>query len=607
MTIIADIDQDTQDRINLRGISPLQKDQVSLIPGARWDTQRAVWHTPKGWATYLAIREVFKGQLELSPSMLAWVQDSWETRVAPSLALREATDGVDGDPRLYPFQRVGVEFLRLARRGLLADGMGSGKTRSALTTLLAHVKAGENPFPALVICPNSTKIQWAREAEAVWPGLDVTVVHGTSTQRRKLLAKPSHLYIMNWESVRSHSRLSPYGSIALKRCVDCGGLDESVTATTCHAHIKELNEMTFNTVIADEAHRMKDARSQQTRAVKAATGDAEFRIALTGTPIASAPDDLWSILNWLSPEEWPSRTRFVDRMLELSYNAFGAAHVIGVKSHMREEFFGGLDPRMRRMPKDLVLTQLPPIVHERRDVEMNPKQKKAYLQMREKMLAELDDGNLLISTTPLTRVTRMLQFASSYAELHQTVDTQTGKTITTVELAEPSCKIDAFLSDLPDFGDDSIVVFAVSRKLIELLSAKLSKNGISHGLITGAIPNDERQFHMDNFQAGKTKLILCTTGAGGTGINLTAARTAVFLQRPWSMIDSQQAEARVHRIGSEVHDSILIVDYVTGGTIEETVIRALDAKSNRLEEILRDKDLLRKAIENDEDESNDSA
>lgn len=673
MTVVIDITEDEPGRISLFNVSPLQKDQVSQIPGVRWDSHKCVWHAPIGWATSLAVQAVFALDFEVGPGLAAWIERERETRIEPAMALREAMDA-PGDPRLYPYQRAGVQFMKVNGRALCADEMGTGKTRQALTTLVEHYKEGRNPFPALVIAPNSTKISWAREAEIVWPGLSVSVIEGSSVQRKKQLEealgspgpcavhqpeafaelnpepeppsepepptpkgrkkavkKPkcacgkSHVVIMNWEAIRSHSRLAPYGSIALRRCQECGGNLESITEAQCHVHERELNRVSFNSVIVDEAHRMKDARSQQTRAIKAASGDAQIRIALTGTPIASAPDDLWSILNWLSPEEWPSRTKFVKRMLQTSMNAYGDEKVIGVLSHMKEEFFAALDPRMRRMPKDLVLKHLPPVVRDRRDVEMSPKQKKAYLQMKEKMLAELDGGDLLVTTSPLVKAIRMLQFASSFAEMvevekkkwvvdyDQPRDEETGEyqkklveyTETEVHLKEPSCKVDAFMSDLPDFDGDSVVVFAVSRKLIELLSKKLEKAGVEHGLITGAISNDERQFHMDRFQAGKSKLILCTTGAGGTGITLTAARIAVYLQRPWSMIENAQSEARVHRIGSEVHDSILIVDYATRDTIEETVLRALKSKGNRLEEILRDKDLLRRAIENAPDDDTD--
>jgi SNF2 family DNA or RNA helicase len=69
-----------------------------------------------------------------------------------------------------------------------------------------------------------------------------------------------------------------------------------------------------------------------------------------------------------------------------------------------------------------------------------------------------------------------------------------------------------------------------------------------------------------------------------------------MLQRPWSLVDYKQALDRVHRIGSEIHDSILITDYVTEGTIEERVIEALDGKAENFEQIVRDKNQLLKML-----------
>ena len=72
-----------------------------------------------------------------------------------------------------------------------------------------------------------------------------------------------------------------------------------------------------------------------------------------------------------------------------------------------------------------------------------------------------------------------------------------------------------------------------------------------------------------------------------------------MLQRPWSLVDHKQAMDRVHRIGSEIHDSISIMDYVTEGTIEERVLQVLETKSDNFEQIVRDKDQLMKLLKDD--------
>lgn len=569
------------------------KELCKSIPGASWNPKDQAWRLPLSWASCLALRSVFKNDLVIGEKLTAWAANERATRVDPANALRDL-DTYEGDEDLFPHQRAGVAFLSTARRALLADEPGLGKTAQTIRTL-KKMSETEEVFPALIVCPNTLKKNWEREFKMWWPSVRVQVIKGSAGQRRKQLETEADVYVINWESLRGHSKLASYGSIALARCVDCGGHDESVTYNRCEVHKRELNEIDFKAVVADEIHRSKEPKSKQTRALWAATGDADIRFALTGTPIANNVLDLWSILHWLSPDEWPSKTRWIDRMVDTMLNAFGGMMVIGVKPHMNDEFYATINPRMRRMLKARVLPWLPPVLKERRDVEMSTKQKKAYKQMLEAMIAELEDGGAVVAPSALTQTTRLLQFASSYAEID--IDEITGEMRTV--LTEPSCKVDALMDDIKngDFGDDSVAVCAVSRQLIELLSKALTDAKIPHGLITGAQNEDERQRAVDDFQVGRTKWILFTAQAGGVGITLTAARRLVMLQRPWSLVDYKQALDRVHRIGSEIHDSVVIMDYVTEGTIEERVIDVLDTKADNFENIVKDKHQLLRMLQ----------
>ena len=557
-----------------------------------------VWSVPASWATCLALRSTFKNDLVIGPRLTDWAGNELTNRITPANELRDLEtleDPLNED--LFPHQRAGVKFLATARRALLADEPGLGKTAQAIRALKQLQDSGETIFPALIVCPNTLKKNWKREFDKWWPGLDIQIIKGSATQRRKQFDEPAQVFIINWESLRGHSRLAPYGSVALARCTECGGHDDKVTENRCEVHKRELNGINFKAVIADEIHRSKEPKSKQSRALWAATGDADIRYALTGTPIANNVLDLWSILHWISPEEWPSKTRWIDRMVNTMINAFGGMMVLGVKPHMEPEFYAALNPRMRRMLKAKVLPWLPEMMFERRDVEMSTKQKKAYEQMRDMMIAELEGGEALTAPSVLTQTIRLLQFASSYAEIAANEETGEIKAV----LADPSCKVDALMDDIKsgDFGNDSVAVCAVSRQLIYLLSAALTKEKIEHGLITGAQIEDERQQAVDDFQAGKIKWILFTAQAGGVGITLTAARRLIMLQRPWSLVDHRQALDRVHRIGSEIHDSIIVTDYVTEGTIEERVIHVLETKADNFEQIVRDKDKLLTLLKDD--------
>ena len=582
------------------------KEICRALPGSKWDADKNVWRIPVSWTGCLSLRSTFGEQLEIGPKLAEWARNEKINRIDPSNFLREIEMSEEGDEDLFPHQRAGVEFLAKARRALLADEPGLGKTAQAIRSLKRLQDQGEEVFPALIVCPNTLKSNWQREFDRWWPGINVQVVKGSAVQRRKAFEDEAQVYVINWESLRSHSRLQSYGSIALARCTECGGHDPKVTVARCEVHKRELNNIPFKAVIADEIHRSKDPKSKQTRALWSASGAADIRFALTGTPIANTVVDLWPILHWLDEKEWPSKTKWLDRYVNTMMNAFGGLMILGLKPAMESEFYAGIHPRMRRMLKQKVLPWLPEVINDRRDVEMGTKQAKAYKQMLENMIAELDktpeerfqeayeqgETEIIVAPNPLTQTMRLLQFASSYG----TMELIDGKE--KMLLSDPSCKVDALMDDIEngDFGEDSVAVCAVSRQLIEILSARLTKEKIAHGLITGAQSGDERQKAIDDFQSGRTKWILFTAQAGGVGVTLTTARRLVMLQRPWSLVDYKQALDRVHRIGSEIHDSILITDYVTEGTIEERVIEALDGKAENFEQIVRDKAQLLKML-----------
>ena len=582
------------------------KEVCRALPGSKWDADKNVWRIPVSWTACLSLRSTFGEQLQIGPNLSDWARNEKTNRIDPCNFLREVEMSEEGDQDLFPHQRAGVEFLAKARRALLADEPGLGKTAQAIRALKRLQEQGEDVFPALIVCPNTLKSNWEREFDKWWPGINVQVIKGSAVQRRKAFEDEAQVYIINWESIRSHSRLQSYGSIALARCTECGGHDSRVTVARCEVHKRELNAIPFKSVTADEIHRSKDPKSKQTRALWAASGAADIRFALTGTPIANTVVDLWPILHWLDEKEWPSKTKWLDRYVNTMMNAFGGLMILGLKPAMESEFYAGIHPRMRRMLKQRVLPWLPEVINDRRDVEMGAKQAKAYKQMLENMIAELDktpeerfeqayeqgETEIIVAPNPLTQTMRLLQFSSSYG----TMELVDGKE--KMLLSDPSCKVDALMDDIEngDFGEDSVAVCAVSRQLIEILSARLTKEKIAHGLITGAQSGDERQKAIDDFQAGRTKWILFTAQAGGVGVTLTTARRLVMLQRPWSLVDYKQALDRVHRIGSEIHDSILITDYVTEGTIEERVIEALDGKAENFEQIVRDKTRLLKML-----------
>jgi SNF2 family DNA or RNA helicase len=569
--------------------------------------------------------------------------------IDPAMSLREALtvndDGVAStsaittaaevgkDIGLFPHQVAGAAFMATTESCGIFDETGTGKSAQTIAALRTMHRLGKDVFPVLVVAPATVKTSWEREFNHWWPGLTVIKLEGGVAQRRKLLQSPAHVVIVNWEQLHRHSRLASYGNMALRRCIECGGEDESITPAKCDVHERELNQITFQTLVADEAQRICAPRNQQTRALWWIGDSTKYRFALSGTPVQDNVDDIWSILRFIDPKSFPAKGKFTDRYAEWGYNNWGIRVLFGLSQGNAEEFHKIMAPLHRRMLKDVVLPFLPPVVHETRTVHMTGAQAKAYKEMLKNSVTELGDESVTI-TSPLVRATRLLQFASSYAEVvkdaERDSETSSDPSIFShytgyesvsgddsdvaisdtdddfsgsyhIRLAMPSNKISAFMDDLAggDFGDSSIVVAAQSRQLIELLANELTKKDYKFGMITGGQSVEERQQSIDDFQSGKTKLVLLTIAAGGVGLTLTAADTLVVLQSSWSSTQMKQLYARVHRIGSEKHESVTVITYRTENTIEDKQAQALEGKYERIEDILRDRELLRKFLTED--------
>lgn len=558
------------------------KELIKEVPGAKWDAERKVWHVAQTWPACVQLRGIFGARLTMSDEVRAWARARRE-QVENARAWRDVIDSgttVDG---LYPWQVSDYYWMSAAGDGmLLGNDQGTGKTISAEVAL----RNLDDALPALVICPNSVKRVWESATRQWLPEATPYVVEGGASSRQKIiaaaLADPRAVLIINYEGLKSHSRLAPYGSVRLKRCPACGGGDPKVKPAQCHSHKKELNDTgVLRSVVIDEAHRLKDPKSQQTRAVWAVCHDPSVtrRIAMTGTPIANHVGDLWAIMHAVAPDEYPVRSAFLDRYAQLSWNQFGGLDVVGIRQDRAAEFFSFFDARYRRVTKAQAAPWLPQKYRSIRYATMSPKMQKAYRELEEQLVTRFDDGTIAFAPNTLTQTTRLLQLASSYGTVE--ADGQ-------YRMTEPAPKLDVMEEIIDEAEGRPIAVCALSKQLINLAAKRLEARGISHALITGDVHEIDRRKALDLFQAGRLRVLLFTIGAGGEGLTMTAADTIVFLQRSWSVVQNLQAEDRVHRIGSEVHEAIHVIDVVMPGTIEIWQIDKVHEKLRRLEEIRRD-------------------
>ncbi len=459
---------------------------------------------------------------------------------------------------LFGFQRTDVARIGYTKSTLIGSEMGSGKSLlGALSIWFGGV--GHN----LVVCPNSMKFKWESEIQAWAPGLPVVVIDGTATQRRKQIAGASDdaVLVINYDSLRLHSRLKSWGG---KQPSDA------------EKQPKELNELHYASIVLDEAHKIANPGTKQTMAAKALGDTASRRLAMTGTPVLNNPDDAHSIMQFVEPNEWGSRNQFRNRYCVMNNGWHGGFENVGLRPETRSEFDAFFLPRFIRRTKDEVLPDLPekfPI--EYRVIRMEAKQAKAYKALVEDSMALLDDA-LLVAENPLDLLTRLRQTACATPVVEDNQVTS---------LTTPSNKLNAIVDILEGAPGEPLVVYAESRKFVELLASKLEKD-YRIGLITGAQGAATRGRTVEKFQAGDLDIILGTLGAGAEGLTLTRSNRIVLAQQSWSHAVNAQAIDRVHRIGQTrgVQPIVLISE----GTVDVGTMMVDKEKEGRLQELVRD-------------------
>ena len=467
------------------------------------------------------------------------------------------------NPDLLSFQPEAVAFLIDRRQALLSDDMGLGKTVESLEAVrhLSDGRAG----PVLVVAPNTMKFRWAEAAEEWLPGYNPVVLHGPTAQVLRQLEhvriaagippSANQLVIVNWEKIRQLSGQLSYGQ---------------------HPKTPDgpLNDIPWDIVIADEAHKSKDPHAQQTRALWRLGRDARFTWAITGSPMVNTPSDLWAMGRFYAPEDygssfWKWRQRYVFSV----ENRFGGGVLDrGLLKRNAEEFRRWFGFRCLRRLKSEVL-DLPEITIQKLPLEMPEKQRSAYRRLEAEMIARIKDEILVVSD-PLTLLTRLTQMASALPEVED---------MEVVSLGNPSNKI-AALKEIISDTDSQVVVFAMSRKLIELAAQELK--GLPFMEITGTVSAEQRAANVSAFQRGERTIALCTYQAGGEGIDLYAADLIVCLQQPWSPALRDQAIARCHRHGQR--NPVTVLELVSRETVDEDIAAALSAKAAMSEEVLRD-------------------
>lgn len=625
--------------IDLNGYDPeLNRNLKAALPGpARWDRDDKWWVFPLHWDTCVFARKVaneYGAKIVITPALNEWATNEKHRRetTIPDVQSMDLVDLPlvrEGYPHMWealrtrPFQTVGAAFA--ARNGscLIADQPGLGKTVQSIAAVVESGVTG----PVLISAPKAAALlTWPAQLRRWVPGDEIITIgsHLKPAERRQILEvirKQQGDGSTEWAS-RFWVITSP-NYLRITAELDDWGKYKKVNGQKVIKPVgealMEFFDIEWAGVIVDESHQTLAGASgdkKKQSAQRLGLGaldivDGGLRIALSGTPFRGKEEFLWGQLNWLRPDLYRSRWRWIKEWFNHEQGRYGM--VIGGIAN-RQGMYDQAKSVMIRRTKGEVAADLPAkayageplnpdIPHEAIAVwlEMDPKQAKAYEQIKKKAEAELEGGTLMVASV-LAELTRLKQFAGSYGRMDgdQFVPSlPSNKYDWTVEWLDER-NIDKTVKDMDRSKREQlpkVVIASQFSSLIDVFHQALAAEGIKAYKFTGSTKQEDRLAMVEDWQenpASEYRVLLMTTKAGGTGITLDAADDLITLDDEWDVSAMEQLEDRIHRI-SRIHQ-VTIWPLRSRGTIEESIARQNFQRDNSIKMIIdgsRGVDLLR--------------
>lgn len=437
---------------------------------------------------------------------------------------------------LRPYQKSGIEWLYFLRSyrfaGILADDMGLGKTLQTLAVL--DMEKVENR-PSVVVCPKTLLYNWQIEAEKFFPKLKTLVYDGSPKER--LLQMPE---IKNCDLM-----IVSYGTLRQ---------DE-----------EKLSTHRFNYAVLDEAQFIKNHATKSAQTVKKLNAD--YRLALTGTPLENSVSELWSIYDFLMPGFLGNYENFAKTFHRPIMDS-GDREAL---KHLRRkiEFF------MLRRTKAEVLKELPPKIESLNQCHLSEAQNVLYQQILAKVRGDVfgavEEKGFKGSQIHILAGLMKLRQACNHPAL-LTKDKNWHK--------YESAKLDMCMELVDEVVESrrKVLIFSQFTQMLDIVSSALEERKVKHLYLSGKTRN--RQQLIDKFNTDPTiPVFLISLKAGGTGLNLTSADTVIIFDPWWNPGVENQAIDRTHRIGQT--KTVNVYRLSTRGTIEEK-IQALKQKKQLL-------------------------
>lgn len=446
-----------------------------------------------------------------------------------------------------PFQRAGIAYALARPNTLFGDDMGLGKTIQAIGVINAT-----DAESILVVCPAFLRLNWSREIKK-WLTRDLTIGIADS----KYLPK-RNIIIMSYQTLVSYCTFDRKPERAGKP-----GKQFAVPGPGLPA---------FDLRIVDEAHFCKNPKAKRTLATHCIA--ATRKLSLTGTPIPNRPIEAHPIIEDLAGWAfWGYAQRYCDGHRErYGWNFTGSSHMGELQQKLRAEIM------VRRMKVD-VLKELPPKIRQIIPLEGDIE---AEMKLIAEVRADLGDDDLTWKECVSYLTANVAGFEQLSKARHETA---LGKVEQAVEFIATALE-----------QSDKVIVFCHHRDVAEQLRDALAE--FKPVLVYGGMTDRARDKSQGMFQHDTARVFIGTIGACGVGLTLTAADQVIFVELDWVPGNVTQAEDRAHRIGSEIHDSILVSHLVVDNSIDAHIAQTIVKKQQVIDAALNNPALVTADIQN---------
>jgi SNF2 family DNA or RNA helicase len=490
---------------------------------------------------------------------------------------------------LYNYQKLGVMFALANGNGvLIADEMGLGKTLQAISTALYLKRRGEIE-EALIIVPPSLKYNWSLEIEK-WTDEKYVVIDGPPDDRvAQWLKKDVFFYVVNFELLLEDlfggRNYKEKENETTQQKIE---REAKMAKSAKRARIlKPIKDRRWGFITVDEAHALKNSMSKRSKNVRSLRS--KFRMALTGTPMDGRLEELHSVMEFVCPGLFGSRTRFMQRHAETDF--YGK-----VKKYKRiGEVKNKISPHfIRRLKKD-VLHDLPDKVYNNRMVLMTPAEKKTYKMLANSGHVATLESEALVATIRCKQFCDSPNLVANGLERELTRHPNDGRKIerrnhpNLNEIEKEinslrklkSSKLEIFKEILQEVVIENahkVLIFSQYAEMVKVLMEVFDEMGLKYLCIWGATDKKLRADYQKRFNEDKTIDIMVGTEAMSTGLNFTSANYVINYDDNWAPAFMAQREDRAHRIGQK--NVVTVINFICVDTIEERIRSVLYEKSS---------------------------